>query len=101
MKLGSSLNGCNSSASMCSSSLICQQGFPLRVTRNRLTRSTRIRHSIGPVKCAFHPDATEEFDVVVIGAGICGSTFARKLVPAGLDVLLVDAGAQNGKKPGW
>jgi pyranose oxidase len=53
------------------------------------------------------PAATQELphihldtDVLVIGAGPLGSTFARKLVDGGRKVLMIDAGDQLSKRPG-
>jgi len=40
-------------------------------------------------------------DVLVIGAGPLGCTFARKLVETGKSVLLIDAGSQLSDRPGW
>ena len=40
-------------------------------------------------------------DVLVVGSGPLGCTFARKLVKAGKSVLLIDAGAQLSDRPGW
>ncbi|WP_210489360.1 GMC oxidoreductase [Rufibacter aurantiacus] len=42
----------------------------------------------------------EEFDVCIAGAGIVACTFARQLVDAGLNVIMIDAGAQHSKLPG-
>ena len=49
------------------------------------------------------PDAFEvlKTDVLVIGSGPVGCTFARKLVKAGKLVLLIDAGSQLSDRPGW
>ena len=49
------------------------------------------------------PDASEvlKTDVLVIGSGPVGCTFARKLVKAGKSVLLIDAGSQLSDRPGW
>lgn len=41
-----------------------------------------------------------ETDVFVIGTGPAGATFARHLVPAGVRVTLVDAGAKFSARPG-
>lgn len=40
-------------------------------------------------------------DVVIIGTGPSGSAFARHLVPAGMNVIMVDAGPTMSKRPGW
>lgn len=40
-------------------------------------------------------------EVLVIGAGPLGCTFARKLVKAGKQVLQIDAGSQLSNRPGW
>ena len=49
------------------------------------------------------PDTSEvlKTDVLVIGSGPVGCTFARKLVKAGKSVLLIDAGSQLSDRPGW
>ena len=49
------------------------------------------------------PDGSEilKTDVLVVGSGPLGCTFARKLVEAGKYVLLIDAGAQLSDRPGW
>ena len=39
-------------------------------------------------------------DLLIIGAGPAGSTFARILVPDGLKTIMVDTGAQYSKRPG-
>lgn len=41
-----------------------------------------------------------EVDVLVVGSGPIGSTYARKLVEAGRSVYMVDIGAQMSKRPG-
>jgi NADPH-dependent 2,4-dienoyl-CoA reductase/sulfur reductase-like enzyme len=43
---------------------------------------------------------TERFDVVIIGSGPVGSTFARALCDGGLKVAMVDAGPRTSVKPG-
>ena len=43
---------------------------------------------------------TLQVDVLVIGAGPLGSTFARKLVDGGRSVVMIDAGAQVSQRPG-
>ena len=49
------------------------------------------------------PDGPEilKTEVLVVGAGPLGCTFARKLVKAGKSVLLIDAGSQLSDRPGW
>jgi pyranose oxidase len=42
----------------------------------------------------------EKVDVLIIGSGPIGCTFARYLVPKGHKVLMVDAGAQLSRRPG-
>ena len=50
-----------------------------------------------------NPDGSEilRTDVLVVGSGPLGCTFARKLVKAGKSVLLIDAGSQLSDRPGW
>ena len=43
---------------------------------------------------------TIETDVLVVGSGPLGCTFARKLVKGGMKVLMIDAGAQLSAEPG-
>lgn len=70
------------------------------VLSNR-SHPARAPRSKGSPVCDSGSSEVKEVDVVVIGAGICGATFARQLVPQGYNVVLVDAGAQQGKRPGW
>ena len=50
-----------------------------------------------------YPDGPElmKVEVLVVGAGPVGSTFARKLVHGGLSVFMIDAGPQLSPRPGW
>lgn len=41
-----------------------------------------------------------EVDVLVVGTGPLGATFARKLVEGGCSLLMIDAGPQLSKRPG-
>ena len=41
-----------------------------------------------------------EVDILVVGTGPLGATFARKLVEGGCSVLMIDAGPQLSKRPG-
>ena len=40
-------------------------------------------------------------EVLVVGAGPLGCTFARTLVDAGKSVFMIDAGPQLSPRPGW
>ena len=40
-------------------------------------------------------------DILVIGSGPVGSTFARVLVENGRNVLMVEAGPYTSRRPGW
>lgn len=86
---------------LCHPSLAGSQRLSVRLRTNRGARTSQTRHTTGSIKCSVHVNSEKDYDVVVIGAGISGATFARELVPKGYNVLLVDAGAQTGKRPGW
>src|ERR1700681_3445932 len=43
---------------------------------------------------------SQQTDVLVIGSGPVGSTFARCLVPEGYKVVIAEAGAQHSVRPG-
>ena len=64
-------------------------------------------HTYIPLKMSYNAPRTDpkkgepmNVDVLVIGAGPLGSTFARKLVDGGRSVFMIDAGAQLSKRPG-
>ena len=40
-------------------------------------------------------------EVLIVGSGPLGCTFARKLVDGGMRVFMVDVGAQLSPRPGW
>lgn len=42
-----------------------------------------------------------EVDVLVVGSGLLGCTFARKLHEKGRSIYMIDAGAQLSETPGW
>lgn len=43
---------------------------------------------------------TEEYDVVIVGSGPVGCTFARKLIEANYKVAMVEAGTTESDPPG-
>lgn len=51
---------------------------------------------------ASQPDGEPEIrtDVLIVGSGPLGCTFARKLTEGGMKVLMLDAGAQLSPEPG-
>jgi choline dehydrogenase-like flavoprotein len=42
-----------------------------------------------------------EVDVLVVGSGPLGATFARKLYEKGRGIFMIDAGAKLSEIPGW
>ena len=43
----------------------------------------------------------KDVEVLIVGSGPVGCTFARKLVEGGMKVFMIDAGAQLSPEPGW
>ncbi|XP_068712210.1 uncharacterized protein [Montipora foliosa] len=51
---------------------------------------------------AYHTSTPEvEVDVLVVGSGPLGCTFARKLHEKGRSIFMIDAGAKLSENPGW
>ncbi|XP_068745924.1 uncharacterized protein [Montipora capricornis] len=48
-----------------------------------------------------HGMAIKEVDVLIIGSGPLGCTFARKLHEKGRSIFMIDAGAKLSETPGW
>jgi pyranose oxidase len=46
------------------------------------------------------PSQQMDVDVLIVGSGPIGATYARKLVDAGRSVYMVDMGAQTSRRPG-
>lgn len=45
--------------------------------------------------------ARKDIEVLIVGSGPIGCTFAHELVEGGMKVFMIDAGAQLSSEPGW
>jgi heterodisulfide reductase subunit A-like polyferredoxin len=65
-------------------------------------QTTQVKAHGALISSSASPYSIEELnvDVLIIGAGPIGCTFARKLIETGRKVFMIDAGAQLSKRPG-